>query len=793
MTTDTFVADTTTQNVAWSSPAIWSDGVVPNSPTADVAIPAILQVVTDTPYSYFITIGISQSFQVRSLNMTGNYLELIGNLTVDSGLMLSPDGYFEMEGGTLTVDSLQNYGSDFGGDGTFDVAGSAINQGAIGGTGLAASFGSLDNFGTLSATGYTGLTITTPQGGFANLANSTLTGGTYEAIAGGTLFLNVGEQIVTDSATIILGSYYAAADSPNTIKSYDAETNAYVSLQATLQTVSPSGILSIIGAPGFSDANALTVQGTLEIADAATFATGGLDITPTGQAQISGGTLSGPIQNDGLIIAGITSDVHDYPDSYTAMTVIGSSVTGSGSFQIAAGSVFVEPFPNGSATFTNTATLELTGADAENVTFDNNLGLLVLDQPQSFQGTIGVVGAGDGIELTGVSLASVTGYDYAGNSTGGTLTLQDSGGSISLGFAGDFTTSSFLLAAGPQPFSSSPPTLMINATPAPAPTQIGQDANDTAVIGPGEGNLVLAGPNSTIDVENAGYAAAQISGTITGLTIAITGTTLQAASVDQVSFIDGMVTFDSTSDAAQIARLYQAALGRTPDPTGMAGWVAAMNQGTPLTTIAGDFLGSAEFAARFPGASADPTSFVTQLYANVLNRAPDVTGLSNWTNALDSGALSQAQVVVGFSESAENQNNTAGLVAQGLWVPSEAADEVARLYYAALDRAPDFPGLSGWTDGLTSGSLSLPQVVAGFTNSPEFQADYGTLNNQQFVDLLYQNVLGRAPDPTGEAGWTTALNDGALARSGVVLGFSESAENVARLAPVIQNSGITFV
>jgi len=61
-----------------------------------------------------------------------------------------------------------------------------------------------------------------------------------------------------------------------------------------------------------------------------------------------------------------------------------------------------------------------------------------------------------------------------------------------------------------------------------------------------------------------------------------------------------------------------------------------------------------------------------------------------------------------------------------------------------------------------------------------------------FVDLLYSNALHRPVDPGGAAAWTTALNSGAVTRSGVILGFSQSQELTAALAPVIENHGITF-
>ena len=65
-----------------------------------------------------------------------------------------------------------------------------------------------------------------------------------------------------------------------------------------------------------------------------------------------------------------------------------------------------------------------------------------------------------------------------------------------------------------------------------------------------------------------------------------------------------------------------------------------------------------------------------------------------------------------------------------------------------------------WVAALESGSLTLHQAADGFTSSPEFQSKYGNLDNAGFVDLLYDNVLGRDPDPagfrTGSTPWPTA-------------------------------------
>ena len=109
-----------------------------------------------------------------------------------------------------------------------------------------------------------------------------------------------------------------------------------------------------------------------------------------------------------------------------------------------------------------------------------------------------------------------------------------------------------------------------------------------------------------------------------------------------------------------------------------------------------------------------------------------------------------------------------------------------RLYQAAFDRTPDQGGLGFQMKALDDG-LNIAQVAANFIASPEFQRTYGALNDTQFVNQLYQNVLHRAADASGLAFHTNNLATGANTRANVLVGFSESPENQAALIGTIQN------
>lgn len=119
----------------------------------------------------------------------------------------------------------------------------------------------------------------------------------------------------------------------------------------------------------------------------------------------------------------------------------------------------------------------------------------------------------------------------------------------------------------------------------------------------------------------------------------------------------------------------------------------------------------------------------------------------------------------------------------------ENAGTAFRMYEAALDRDPDPNGLAGWIDYLDHGGTA-EDMAAMFLGSTEFATRYGGLDNIAFVQSLYNNVLNRDGEPSGVAGWVDGLNHG-LTRAEVLLGFSESQENIDNVDPLVTN-GIAY-
>lgn len=218
----------------------------------------------------------------------------------------------------------------------------------------------------------------------------------------------------------------------------------------------------------------------------------------------------------------------------------------------------------------------------------------------------------------------------------------------------------------------------------------------------------------------------------------------------------------------EVMRLYLAYFLREPDTVGLHHWVTNRRAGMPLATISDAFAQSAEFQQRY-GALNDQ-QFVDRVYQNVMGRNPDASGRDFWLGQLRSG-VTRGAMMVGFSESEEYQRSV-----QAQIDAYDRSGPIARLYLAYFRRLPDSDGLQFWS----STGYDLDRISQEFATSDEFRRTYGALDDQQFVDRVYQNVMGRNPDAEGRSFWTGQLGNG-VSRGSMMVGFSESREFVAQV------------
>ena len=152
--------------------------------------------------------------------------------------------------------------------------------------------------------------------------------------------------------------------------------------------------------------------------------------------------------------------------------------------------------------------------------------------------------------------------------------------------------------------------------------------------------------------------------------------------------------------------------------------------------------------------------FAMQQYRDFLGREGDADGVTFYQTRIANGSMTRLQAIENFLGSAEFQN--------GL-------PQCTRLYFSFFNRIPDFGGLMFQVGQFRSG-VPLDVISQNFSNSPEFTNRYGSLTNGQYVDLVYQNVLGRPADPQGRQFYVSRLDSGEFTRGQVMIGFSESPE-----------------
>ncbi|UGQ45353.1 cadherin-like domain-containing protein [Massilia endophytica] len=154
--------------------------------------------------------------------------------------------------------------------------------------------------------------------------------------------------------------------------------------------------------------------------------------------------------------------------------------------------------------------------------------------------------------------------------------------------------------------------------------------------------------------------------------------------------------------------LYIAVFGQPAEKAAFDSWNASLHNGMDASKIA-ERLFSSDWFGKSTGL-VDDGAFVSQLYRNALNRAPEQAGYDFWLAQLQAGK-SRADIVHGVIESQE------------FHALHDAANAVTALYVDLLDRTPEAAGLAYWT-GLSQAGMSHVDMIGGFLNSAEYHSRF---------------------------------------------------------------------
>lgn len=195
--------------------------------------------------------------------------------------------------------------------------------------------------------------------------------------------------------------------------------------------------------------------------------------------------------------------------------------------------------------------------------------------------------------------------------------------------------------------------------------------NDNFYGGGGIDTLVLPSLRSNYKIEASNYVWDTVRdvGNLPGFFITDqTGNinTTQLNQVERLKFSDGNIALDTAKgeSGGEAYRMYKAAFDRVPDQEGLGFWIHALDQGYSLEQVSAAVMTSPEFQ-RVYGANSSNYTFVNLLYQHVLHREADSEGFNFWNNALNAG-YSRAAVLAVYTETPENIQQTAQLVASGI-------------------------------------------------------------------------------------------------------------------------------
>ncbi|WEJ60246.1 DUF4214 domain-containing protein [Devosia sp. FJ2-5-3] len=123
---------------------------------------------------------------------------------------------------------------------------------------------------------------------------------------------------------------------------------------------------------------------------------------------------------------------------------------------------------------------------------------------------------------------------------------------------------------------------------------------------------------------------------------------------------------------ATIQGVYVALFGRPADPTGLAFFNVATNNGANLSAI-GDLAATAEYQDKYKGQN--NVQIVTAIYQQLFNRNPEATGLNFFVDALNKGTLNVNNIAIAILDGAQGTDKTI--------VDAKVAS--ANLFTAAID------------------------------------------------------------------------------------------------------------
>jgi len=122
----------------------------------------------------------------------------------------------------------------------------------------------------------------------------------------------------------------------------------------------------------------------------------------------------------------------------------------------------------------------------------------------------------------------------------------------------------------------------------------------------------------------------------------------------------------------------------------------------------------------------------------------------------------------------------------------ESASTISRLYLAVFNRLADEKGLEYWISR-DEDNMSINDIANSFVISEEFNSLYGsTVSDEEYIILLYSNILYRDPDKEGLDYWKTDMQNGS-SKEDILVSFSNSEEFINLTGVYFDDNMVTIL
>ncbi|MGI4718360.1 MAG: DUF4214 domain-containing protein [Janthinobacterium lividum] len=209
---------------------------------------------------------------------------------------------------------------------------------------------------------------------------------------------------------------------------------------------------------------------------------------------------------------------------------------------------------------------------------------------------------------------------------------------------------------------------------------------------------------------------------------------------------------------------YLAYYGRPADPTGLAFWSQQLaNAGGDVGAIAQAFTTSEEATVRF--GTSEASARITDIYQQLFDRAPDSEGLAFWTNAIEQGHASMADVAILILQGAQREDATLAALRQqaaesftaevaksGIAYDGYAAIEASRVLVKAVtlrSSAADIDAMVKATAKLADIAHDNPQVIEAIATGTTLVALFDTARGEAEPVNLVQALADVAQAAAG--------------------------------------------